>query len=259
MSGEAAAAAVLTSREEGIFWIRMNRPEAANSLNAELRAGLWRAFEEFGADDEARVAVLIGSGDKAFCAGGDLKEMKSHGLQVPPPDFMPHLNRNIRIDKPVIAAVNGVALGGGFLLAQMCDLCISVEHATFGITEARWGRGAPWANPLPWMIPPKVALEMMLTARPLTARRAYEVGLVNQIVGAGELESAARELAVTIAGNAPLTLRAAKQMVYGAAGDLYDRSFDQAEEYFRPAYESADAQEGPKAFMERRAPRWNGC
>lgn len=253
-----AGAAVLTDLEGDIFWIRMNRREAANALNADLRSGLWRAFQAFAVEDRARVAVLIGAGDKAFCAGGDLKEMKSQTLRVPPPDFMPHLNRNIVIDKPVIAAVNGVALGGGFLLAQMCDLVVSAEHATFGITEAKWGRGAPWANPLPWMVPPKIALEMMLTAQPLSARRAYEIGLVNEVVPAGRLEAAARDLASTIAANAPLTLRAAKRMVYGAASDLYGHSFDEAEAHFRPAYESADAQEGPQAFMERRAPRWTG-
>jgi enoyl-CoA hydratase/carnithine racemase len=204
------------------------------------------------------VAVLIGSGDKAFCAGGDLKEMSAGSLRVPPPDFMPHLNRNIEIDKPVIAAVNGVALGGGFLLAQMCDLVVSAEHASFGITEARWGRGSPWANPLPWLVPPKVALEMMLTASPITAQRAYEVGLVNRVVPREELEEAATVLAASIAANAPLTVRAAKQMVYGAAEGLFGDTFDRAEELFRPAYESADAQEGPQSFKERRAPRWTG-
>lgn len=243
---------------DGVFWIRLNRPEASNALNADMRAGLWTAFREFREREDARVAVLIGVGDKAFCAGGDLKEMSAENLRVPPPDFLPQLNRNLEVAKPVISAVNGVALGGGFLLAQMSDLCVSAEHATFGITEARWGRGSPWANPLSWLIPPKVALEMMLTAAPISAQRAYEVGLVNAVVPLAQLETTAAELAARVASNAPLTVRAAKQMVYGAATEIFGSSFDRAEELFRPAYESEDAQEGPLAFRERRPPQWRG-
>src|SRR5204863_8880252 len=135
-------------------------------------------------------------------AGGDLKEMAETELKVPPPDFLPYLNRNFPLDKPVIAAVNGAALAGGFLLAQMCDLCIAADHARFGITEARWGRGAPWGAPLPWLIPPRVAMELLVTAEPISARRAYEVGLVNQVVPGPDLRTAAREMAARIAANA---------------------------------------------------------
>src|SRR6185369_3922014 len=125
--------------------------------------GLFAAFERFGSDDGAKVAVLTGAGDQAFCAGGDLKEMAELGLEVPPPDFLPIFGRNVSVDKPTIAAVNGVAFAGGFLLAQMCDLCVAAEHARFAITEPKVGRGAPWAMPLPWLVPPRVALELLLT------------------------------------------------------------------------------------------------
>src|SRR5690606_12116339 len=123
-----------------------------------------------------------------------------------PPDFAPYLNRNIEMPKPVIAAVNGIAYAGGFLLAQMCDLCVAAEHARFGITEARWGRGAPWAAPLPWLIPPRVALELLLTAEPIDAQRAFEIGLVNRVVPRGELRATAQALALRIAQNAPLSV-----------------------------------------------------
>ena len=243
---------------EGIALITIDRPKAANALNREAREGLWQAFRTFDADDEATVAILTGAGNKVFCAGGDLKEMAESGLVQPPPDFMPHLNRNITVDKPVIAAVNGVALGGGFLLTQMVDLCVAAEHATFGITEAKWGRGAPWANPLPWLIPPRIALEMLMTARPLSAQRALQAGLVNHVVPAERLQDTARDLALAIAANAPLTVRAAKQMVYRGAAEVYGQRFDEAEDLFAPVYRSQDAQEGPRAFGEHRAPRWVG-
>jgi enoyl-CoA hydratase/carnithine racemase len=244
--------------DNGIMWITLSRAGSANALNADMRRGLWEAFHEFNSSDDALVAVLTGAGEKAFCAGGDLKEMAEENLRIPPPDFMPHLNRNIDVTKPVIAAVNGVALGGGFLLSQMSDLCVAAEHATFGITEARWGRGSPWANPLAWLIPPRVALQMMMTAEPISAQRAYEVGLVNSVVPMADLLLEAEALARKIAGSAPLTVRAAKQMVYHTASAVFAETFDDAEELFRPVYESQDAQEGPRAFREKRHARWSG-
>jgi enoyl-CoA hydratase/carnithine racemase len=162
------------------------------------------------------------------------------------------------VTKPVIAAVNGVALGGGFLLAQMCDLCIAAESARFGITEARWGRGAPWAAPLPWLVPPRVALELLLTGEPIGARRAYEVGLVNRVVPDAALREEAGRLAATVAANAPLSVRAAKAMVHAAAGRDLGEAVDEGWRLFEPVYRSEDAQEGPRAFLEKRPPVWKG-
>jgi len=244
---------------QGVAWITIDRPAAANALNAAARSQLWGAFERFRDDATASVLVLTGSGEKAFCAGGDLKEMAATRLTVPPPDFLPHLNRNFELVKPVIAAVNGVALAGGFLLAQMADLCIAAEHATFGITEARWGRGAPWAAPLPWLIPPRVAMEMLLTGVPISAGRAHELGLVNHVVPIAQLRTAAAELARTIAANAPLSVRAAKAMVYATVGHTLRDALDHADSLFAPAYLSEDAQEGPRAFRDGRPPRWQGA
>ena len=242
---------------DGIAWLTLNRPDARNALNHALREALRDAFRRVAADDTTRVAILRGAGP-VFCAGADLKEMAETSLAVPPPDWIPHLQRGAMLDKPVIAAVQGSALAGGFLLAQMADLCIAAEDAQFGITEARWGRGAPWAAPLPWLIPPRVALELLMTAQPIPATRAYALGLVNRLAPPDQLDAVAGEMAAAIAANAPLSVRAGKRMVYEMAGLPLAAAFERADAIYAPAYLSEDAQEGPRAFRERRAPRWRG-
>jgi enoyl-CoA hydratase/carnithine racemase len=242
---------------DGVAWLTMNRPQARNALNQALRDGLREAFRRFAADDGALVAVLRGTGP-VFCAGADLKEMAATSLEIPPRDWIPHLQRDARVDKPVIAAVQGAALGGGFLLAQMTDLCVAAQDARFGITEARFGRGAPWGAPLPWMIPPRVALELLMVAEPIGAARAHELGLVNRLAAPERLDAVAGELAAAIAANAPLTVRAGKRMVHEVAGLPLDRAFALADEIWAPVYRSEDAQEGPRAFSEGRAPQWKG-
>jgi enoyl-CoA hydratase/carnithine racemase len=252
------AEAVRYDVDDGVAWLVIDRPEARNAINRAVGEGLWAGFRRFEVDPAAAVLVLTGAGDAAFCAGADLKEMAALGMTVPPSDLAPHLGRNLQVTKPVIAAVNGVALGGGFLLAQMCDLCVAAASARFGITEARWGRGAPWAAPLPWLVPPRVALELLLTAEPIGAQRALEVGLVNRVVPDAALRGEAGRLAATVAANAPLSVRAAKAMVHAAAGRDLDAALDEGWRLFEPVYLSEDAQEGPRAFLEKRPPVWKG-
>jgi enoyl-CoA hydratase/carnithine racemase len=240
---------------DGVATIVLDRPAAKNALNRALREGLWDAFRRFVADDAALVAVLAAEGD-TFSAGADLKEMAALGLRVPPPDFLPQLGRNLHTDKPVIAAVQGAAYAGGFALAQMCDLCVAADDARFAITEAKWSRGAPWAAPLPWLIPPRVALELIATAEPVSAERAREIGLVNRVVPRARLLEESQALAATIARNAPLSVRAAKRMVYAVAGKALAEALAEGDRIWQPVYESEDAQEGPRAFREKRAPVW---
>ena len=249
--------AVSYQLEDGVAWLVIDRPEARNAINQAVGKGLWEGFRRFEEDPAAAVLVLTGAGE-AFCAGADLKEMAALGLTVPPRDMAPNLGRNLQVTKPVIAAVNGPAFGGGFLLAQMCDLCVAGASAQFAITEARWGRGAPWAAPLPWLVPPRVAMELLLTGEPIDAQRAYEVGLVNRVVPDPELRSEAGRLARRIAGNAPLSVRAAKAMVQASAGRALDEAVEEGWRLFEPVYLSEDAQEGPRAFVERRPPVWKG-
>jgi enoyl-CoA hydratase/carnithine racemase len=239
-------------------WLTIDRPQARNALSADVREGLVAGLRRFNADDAARVLVLTGAGDKAFCAGADLKEMAAAGLKVPPPEFLPQIGRTVAVAKPVIAAVNGAAYAGGFLLAQSCDLCVAADTATFAITEARVGRGAPWAAPLPWLIPPRVAMQLLLTGDPITARRAHEIGLVNEVVPASDLHAAAQATAERIAANAPLSVLAAKRTVALIAEMPLSRVYRAADEIWKPVYESEDAQEGPAAFSEKRRPVWKG-
>ena len=249
--------AVTYELEHGVVWLVIDRPAARNAINRAVAEGLWDGFRRFEADPGAAVLVLTGAGE-AFCAGADLKEMAALGLTVPPRDMAPNLGRNIQVTKPVIAAVNGPALGGGFLLAQMCDLCVAGASARFAVTEARWGRGAPWAAPLPWLVPPRVAMELLLTGEPIDAHRALQVGRVNRVVPDPELRSDAGRLARRIADNAPLSVRAAKAMVHATAGRDLDEAVEEGWRLFQPVYLSEDAQEGPRAFVEKRPPVWKG-
>jgi len=244
--------------DNGVAWLTIDRPEARNALNRPVRDGLLTGVHRFNADDSAQVLVLTGAGDRAFCAGGDLKEMADTALQMPPPDFVPQFGRTIDVAKPTIAAVNGVAYAGGFMLAQNCDLCVAAESARFAISEVKVGRGSPWAVPLAELTGPRIALEILLTGDPLSAARAYEVGLVNRVVPDASLREQTQALAERIAANAPLSVRAAKQTAYLSARLGLAAAFDEAERIWAPVYRSADAREGPAAFRDKRPPVWTG-
>jgi len=250
--------AVLYEMHGSVALITLNRPESRNALSAEVRAGLHAAWQRFETDAAARVAILTGAGDKAFCAGLDLKEASVTGLQVPPRGFIPILGDSVQVSKPTIAAVNGAAVAGGWLFAQMCDLCVAAEHATFAITEARVGRGTPWAAPLLHMLPQRIMMELLLTAEPMSAARLAELGYVNRVVPRAQLIEKSLELAQRIAANAPLTVRAARALVYAATETGRTEALRTGERLFEPVYLSEDAQEGPRAFAEKRQPQWKG-
>lgn len=258
MTHDTSTAAVTYEVRNSVAWLTINRPDARNSLNRAVREGLFAGVRRFNDDESAKVLVLSGSGDKAFCAGGDLKEMSQEQLTVPPVDFVPQFGRNIEVDKPTIAAVNGAAFAGGFLLAQTCDLCIASSTATFAISEVKIGRGSPWAAPLPLMVPPRIAMEIVLTGAALTAQRAYEIGFVNQVVEPDELTEATQRFAELIAANAPLSVSAGKKTARLTAEHPLSGAFEMAEKIWEPVYLSDDAQEGMLAFSEKRRPHWKG-
>jgi enoyl-CoA hydratase/carnithine racemase len=238
--------------------ITINRPESRNAINKAVREGLRAAFQRFEADESLRVAILTGAGDKAFCAGMDLKEASDNALRVPPRDLFPVLGETIEVSKPVIAAVNGIAYAGGWMFVQMCDLCIASETASFAITESKVGRGMPWAAPLGQLIPQRVMMELLLTGDPIDAHRAREIGFVNHVVAPTQLMPKALEMAERIATNAPLTVQAARELVYLSGEMGRSAGLRAARHLFKSVYLSEDALEGPRAFKEKRKPQWKG-
>jgi enoyl-CoA hydratase/carnithine racemase len=163
---------------------------------------------------------------------------------------------NIELTKPTIAAVNGVAFAGGWMIAQACDLCVASIRAQFAITEVKVGRSSPWAAPLIHMIPQRIMMEIVLTGKPITAQRAYEVGLVNRLAEPAELMTAALALATEILDGAPLSVQAAREMVMLSTEMGRTAALRAARHVSERVYRSEDAQEGPKAFAEKRRPQW---
>jgi enoyl-CoA hydratase len=251
-------AVLFDARDDGIAIITINRPEQRNCLSREVREGLFAAWERFEKDDALRIAILTGAGEKAFCAGGDLKEMVETGMAVPARDFIPLPYDNLELTKPTIAAVNGFAFAGGWALAQCCDLCVASTNAKFAITEVKVGRGSPWAAPLIHMIPQRIFMEIVLTGKPITAERAYEIGLVNRLVEQSELMDAAIKLATEVLEGAPLSLKAARETVMLSTEMGRGAALQAARAAHELAYNSEDAQEGPRAFAEKRKPEWKG-
>jgi|YNPNPStandDraft_1061719.scaffolds.fasta_scaffold03925_2 enoyl-CoA hydratase len=250
-------------RKEGhIALVTMNRPEAMNCLNLADVEELGRVWLDFRDDDESWVAVLTGAGEAAFCAGADLAELipKVNAGEVPLSPTMPAFLKNIRCFKPIIAAVNGHCLAGGMEMLQGTDLRISVEEATFGLPEVKLAL-FPVAGStvrLPRQIPFCWAMQILLLGDPITARQALQIGLINEVVPREKLMERAMSLAERICRNGPLALKAIKESAM--------RAYDLPEEaaYFLEAFlakgvfGTEDATEGPKAFLERRRPRYAG-
>ncbi len=251
-------AVLFDARADGIAIITLNQPETRNALSGPIRDGLRAAWERFERDPACRIAILTGAGDKAFCAGGDLKHMVETGMQIPPRDFFPVPYDSIELTKPTIAAVNGVAFAGGWMIAQACDLCVASTTAKFAITEVKVGRGSPWAAPLIHMIPQRIMMEIILTGKPITAQRAYEIGLVNRLAEPEALIAAALELAAEVLDGAPLSVKAGRETVMLATEMGRSAALQAARAAHELTYTSEDAQEGPRAFAEKRRPEWKG-
>lgn len=244
--------------------IILDRPGARNAVDARLSAEAGAALAEAENDPGIRAVVVTGAGP-AFCAGADLKEIAA-GRRVDDPA---HPERGFAgivrhwISKPLIAAVNGPAMGGGTEIVLACDLAVADNTATFGLPEVTRGifPAAGGALRLQRQIPLKVAAELALTGRPVTAARAYELGLVNRVVPAGQSLSAAVEMASVIASNGPTAVRETKQFLHAAqhlGSDWADRAWQINDEVMRRVLRSADAREGAKAFAQHRDPVWGG-
>ena len=251
-------AVLFEDRGDGIAIITLNRPEQRNALGRDIREGLFAAWDRFERDPALRVAILTGAGDKAFCAGGDLKEMVERQLAVPPRDMFPVPGDTVELSKPTIAAVNGVAFAGGWMIAQACDLCVASTEAKFAVTEVKVGRSSPWAAPLIHMIPQRIMMEILLTGKPISAQRAYEIGLVNRLAEPTQLLDCALELAREILDGAPLSVQAARETVMLSTEMGRSAALQAARHASQYCYHSEDAREGPRAFAEKRRPQWQG-
>ncbi|MBR0680194.1 enoyl-CoA hydratase [Roseomonas eburnea] len=239
--------------------VTLNRPEVMNALHSEAHHELEKVWDEFAANPDLWVAIVTGAGDRAFSAGNDLKVQAAGKRGPTPPSGFAGLTLRFDLDKPLIAAVNGIAMGGGFEIALACDLIIAAENAVFALPEPRVGliAGAGGVHRLPRMIGQKQALGMILTGRRVSAQEGRTLGFVNEVVPQGQALDAAKRWAATILECSPLAVRASKQAVYAG---LDEPTLRQAIATMYPAQQrnrdSEDYIEGPKAFAEKRKPNW---
>ncbi len=252
-----------------VLLITMDRPDARNALNLEMSRALIEIWEKFRSASALRVAVLTGAGDKAFCAGADLKEIAAFHAGVSPiqrremgerEPGLGGITRNLDVGKPVIAAINGHCLAGGLEIALACDLRVACESATFGLPEVKRGiiPGAGGTQRLPRMLPHAVAMEMLLTGEPIDAQTALHMGLLNRVVPRNKLLDTALSLAERIAGNGPLAVQAARQAALRGLHLPLEEGFRLEQFHAEPVRQSRDAKEGVQAFIDKREPVFEG-
>lgn len=250
-------------RKGPITVVTLSRPEVYNALHIEADFELNNVFDDFSADPGQWIAIVTGAGDKAFCAGNDLKAQAA-GAQRGWDDKGGFAGLTSRFDcnKPIIAAVNGFAMGGGFEMALACDLIIACENATFALPEPRVGLAAlgGGVHRLPQQIGLKRAMGMILTGRHVSAREGYELGFVNEVVPQGQGLAAAERWAEMVCKNSPMSIRASKQTIQRGLGVSLEQAMADQRDYpaVKAMMESQDFIEGPKAFAEKRTPKWLG-
>ncbi|MEE4496237.1 crotonase/enoyl-CoA hydratase family protein [Streptomyces sp. BE230] len=253
-----ADAVLAEFREDGTTVITINRPEARNAINLAVSEGIAAALDELDRRDDQVVGVITGAGG-TFCSGMDLKAfLAGERPSIPGRGLAGITEAPPR--KPMIAAVEGYALAGGCEIMLACDMVVAAEDAKFGIPEVKRGLVAAAGGllRLPQRMPYAVAVEIALTGDFLDASRAHTYGLVNKVTASGGALSGALELASKIAANGPLAVRASKQIVAQAPGWSADEAWVRMREITAPVFASEDAKEGPRAFAEKRAPRWTG-
>jgi enoyl-CoA hydratase/carnithine racemase len=255
---------VLYEPRGAVVRITLNRPEAMNAFDLPTARELGRRLEEFDADAALRVAIVTGAGDKAFCAGADLKQMHggSHAGGIDElwhSEIQYRLGQRLQVAKPVIAAINGYCLAGGLELALGCDIRIASRTASFGCPEVRWGILHGFgAMRLPATVPMSVAMEMLLTGDRIDAARALEVGLVSRVVAPEALLPTAEQLAERIGQNGPLAVKVTKELAWRARHQHPDDALRFYSAVTALIHETEDSKEGPRAFAEKRTPRFKG-
>ena len=252
-----------TYEKEGrIATVTINRPERMNALHPPANLELHDIWNDFQNDSEVWIGILTGSGDRAFSAGNDLKYTAEHGMNMVRVGESGFGGLAKRTDcwKPIIAAVNGFALGGGFEMALACDIIIAADHARLGLPEPRVGlmAGAGGVHRLPRMMPQKIAMGYILTGRHMTAQEAHRWGIVNEVVPLADLMPTVDRWAQDILEGAPLSIRASKQAAMMGLGHPLDIALNLEYSQSTAMRRSEDIVEGPKAFAEKRKPNWKG-
>lgn len=243
---------VLFEVKRHVAWITLNRPQAMNAQNGVMRRRINELLQRVDNDVDILVAVIRGAGDRAFSTGADIKEMAQHGLSV-----SDRSERFPEIGKPLIAAIHGYCLAGGFELALYCDIRIATPDARFGLPEPRWSlMGGYGLHHLSRMIPLGESLQMQLTGESMTAQRAYEIGLIQRIVPEERLIDEAASVALAITHNAPLAVQGIKKVVLSAKYSSVAESERLAKPIEDVVYASKDFAEGTRAFVEKRQPDW---
>ncbi|HEV7362908.1 MAG TPA: crotonase/enoyl-CoA hydratase family protein [Solirubrobacteraceae bacterium] len=250
--------AVLTERRDGVLLVTLNRPDARNAVNAALAEGVAAALDELDADDDLSVGVLTGAG-KGFSSGMDLKAFVAGESPYAADRGFAGITQRAA-EKPLIAAIEGFAVAGGFEVALSCDLIVAARGARLGIPEARRSLVAAGGAllRLPRRIPYHVAMELALTGDPIDAERGYELGIVNRLAEPGGAVDAALELAGEVARNGPLALKASKKIVQSSGDWTEAEAWEKQGEIAGPVMTSEDAREGAIAFAEKRDPQWKG-
>ena len=246
-------------REKKITTITINRPSVYNALHPPAHFEFDKVFNDFEADPEQWVAIITGAGNKAFSAGNDLKYQAAGGTRERPASGFGGLTQRFNLAKPVIAAVNGFAMGGGFEIALACDLIVASDNAIFALPEPRVGLAAlaGGLHRLPRIIPQKQALGMILSGRRVTAQEGKELGFVNEVTSQADLMPVSKRWAGMILECSPMSVRASKQAVYqGLDKSTLEDAINSDYPAVEALYKSADFIEGPKAFSEKRTPRW---
>ncbi len=262
MTGSTTAYEFCTVEREGpLTIVTMNRPNVMNSLHPPANFELEMVFNEFANDPDQWVAIITGAGDRAFSAGNDLKYQASGGQMSTPDTGFAGLTSRYDLDKPVIAAVNGIAMGGGFEIALACDMIIASDNAVFALPEPRVGLAAlaGGLHRLPRQIGTKQALGMILTGRRVPAPEGQQLGFVNEVVPAGQALDGARRWAEQILECSPMSIRASKQAVYqGLDKACLEEAISGRYDAVAAMLRSEDMIEGPLAFAEKRPPKWKG-
>ncbi|HEY1632237.1 MAG TPA: enoyl-CoA hydratase-related protein [Rhizomicrobium sp.] len=250
-------------REGRLTIVTLNRPEVMNALHPPAHFELAQVFDEFAADPGQWVAIVTGAGDRAFSAGNDLKYQASGGKMSAPPSGFGGLSNRFDCHKPMIAAVNGLAMGGGFEIALACDLIVAADSAVFALPEPRVGLAAlaGGLHRLPRTIGDKRALGMILTGRRVGAAEGQALGFVNDVVPAAELMTVSKKWAAQILELSPMSVRASKQAVIrGLAEPSLEAALKAQRDYpaVQAMFRSEDFVEGPMAFAQKRPPQWKG-